>query len=172
MSHVVSIHNRLPTRSLANPMAPLQKASGKPPNLNIFKDRVWGCDAVVRQRDEDIENKLSLTGVPSVFLGCDERRHGEFHLIPSLNKVVSVVKAYKYYPRSFSPVALAPSPRVVINEPRDVPPVNLIGNFQSAVAVPTNFNQQLPVVTAIPMPNRAPTDTSNVAMEVSGVRKG
>ena len=172
MSHVVSIHNRLPTRSLADPMAPLQKASGKPPNLNIFKDRVWGCDAVVRQRDEDIENKLSLTGVPSVFLGCDERRHGEFHLIPSLNKVVSVVKAYKYYPRSFSPVALAPSPRVVINEPRDVPPVNLIGNFQSAVAVPTNFNQQLPVVTAIPMPNRAPTDTSNVAMEVLGVRKG
>ena len=172
MSHVVSIHNRLPTRTLPQNMSPNEAATGKMPNLGIFNKRVWGCDCIVRQRDEDLENKLSLTGVASVFLGRDERRHGEYHFITSLNKVVSVVEAYKYYPKSFTPIHLAPAPKVVIDEPRDKPPVQLIGNFQSAVAVPTNYNAQLPTVQAIPMPNRAPTDNTNVAELVTGVHAG
>ena len=171
MSHVVSIHNRLPTRTLPQNMAPNEAATGKAPNLKIFNKRVWGCDCIVRQRDEDLENKLSLTGVGSVFLGRDERRHGEFHFIPSLNKVVSVVEAYKYYPKSFTPIHLAPAPKVVIDEPRDKA-VQLIGNFQTAVAVPTNYNAQLPTVQVVPMPNRAPTDDAHVGEVISGVHPG
>ena len=40
MSHVVHLHNRLPTRALAPPMAPLEAATKKAVSLSHLKDRV------------------------------------------------------------------------------------------------------------------------------------
>ena len=159
MAHVAAVHNRLPTRALSPPRAPLHAATGQAPSLGMFRDRVWGCDAVVHARAADRESKLSPTGVASVYLGRDEKRNGEYHFIPELNKIMSVVKAHRYFPESFTKLTLLPEPVMAKGEERDQPRVHLIGNHQVRVAVPTNYNPNLPVVAAVPMnladPHRA-----------------
>ena len=166
MAHVVAIHNRLPTRSLSPPMAPLQAATGKMPDLGIFKNRVWGSDAVVHLRYVDREHKLSLTGVPAVFLGIDELRKGEYFFVPSFNKIITAVRAYKYFPNSFTRLTILPEAHYDKNEPTDLPgPQHIVGNYKSAVAAPTNFNPNLPLVAAVPLRVRSPEDAHPVALD-------
>ena len=156
MSHIVDVHNALPTRALSPPIAPDEAVTGKIPNLAKFKDRVWGCDTVVHLRKDEREHKLSPTGVSATFLGLDNRRRGEWHFIPSLNTIKCVVKATKYYPTSFTTIRLTPSPLMDIREERDIPQGHLIGNHPVALAVPTAGNSRLPTATTL-----VPLNTAN-----------
>ena len=151
MSHIVDVHNSLPTRALSPPIAPSEAVTGKAPNLGKFKNRVWGCDSVVHLRKDEREHKLSPTGVSAVFMGLDKRRNGEFHFIPSLNKIKSVVRATKYFPTSFTSIRLSPVPLMDMREERDHPQGHLIGNHPVVVAAPTLGNPQLQTVAAVPL---------------------
>ena len=141
MEHVVEIHNSLPTRALDPPMSPYEAHRGKPPSLKNFSKAVWGCDCVIMLPTPDKEaTKLSPTGVKTNYLGADVRRNGEYHFIPALNKVVTVVRAYQYFPTQFTPIVNAPTPPTVGS-------TSTIGNFQVVPAILANVNiPNLPTV--------------------------
>ena len=152
MSHVTEIHNSLPTRALDPPMAPYHAKNGKPPSLKAFAKGVWGCDCIINLPHPKDGTKLSPTGVKANYLGQDVRRHGEYYFVPSLNKIMSVVRAYKYFPSTFTPIALTPAPIMAINEPRDTTrPWSAIGNHAVVPALPTTLNMNIPIVAAMPI---------------------
>ena len=152
MSHVVAIHNSLPTRALDPPMAPSEARTGKVPSLKRFSKGVWGCDAVVNLPTPSGASKLSPTGVKANYLGVDARRSGEFFFIPALNKVVSLVNAVKYFPTEFTPIRNAPIPSQPPTVQSPMMPIRAIGNYQVAPAVPTAVNNpNLPTTMAIPI---------------------
>ncbi len=166
MEHVVEIHNSLPTRALDPPMSPYEAHSGKLPSLKRFSKAVWGCDCVILLPNPDKETtKLSPTGVKANYLGVDVRRNGEYYFVPILNKVVSVVRAYQYFPTQFTPIVNAPAPpRIALS--------STIGNHPVVPAIlAPGINLQLPTVTAIPVntgPNQAamadPTEFLNLSL--------
>ena len=152
MSHVTEIHNSLPTRALEPPMAPYQAKNGKPPSLKAFAKGVWGCDCIINLPHPKDGTKLSPTGVKANYLGQDVRRHGEYYFIPSLNKIMSVVRAYKYFPSKFTQIALTPAPIMAIDEPRNATkPWSAIGNHAVVPAMPTTLNMNIPIVAAMPI---------------------
>ena len=166
MEHVVEIHNSLPTRALNPPMSPYEAHRGKLPSLKNFSRAVWGCDCVIMLPNPDKEaTKLSPTGVKANYLGADVRRNGEYYFVPALNKVVTVVRAYQYFPTQFTPIVNAPTPPKVGS-------TSTIGNFQVVPVTLANANNpNLPTVTAIPInatPNQAsmadPTEYINLAL--------
>ena len=154
MEHVVEIHNSLPTRALDPPMSPYEAHTGKLPSLKRFSKAVWGCDCIVMLPNPDKgATKLSPTGVKANYLGIDVRRNGEYYFIPSLNKTVSLVRAYQYFPTQFTPIVNAPTPPVV-------GPTTTIGNYPVVpAAVAPGNNPTIPTVMAVPI-NMSPNQAS------------
>jgi transposase InsO family protein len=169
MSHVVAIHNSLPTRALDPPMAPSEARTGKVPSLKRFSKGVWGCDAIVNLPTPAGATKLSPTGVKANYLGVDARRCGEFFFIPALNKVVSLMNAVKYFPTEFTPIRNAPTPAQPPTVQATVMPIRAIGNYQVVPAVPAAANRpDLPTAMAIPInvsPDQAAMADLNSVLE-------
>jgi hypothetical protein len=164
MQHVTDIHNSLPTRSLSPPMSPYEASTGKKPNLGHFKGKVWGCDTICHVRKEDRDHKLSSTGVKASFMGLDRRRQGEFHFVAGENKFISVVKAHKYYPRSFSALTLTPAPTIAIHEKGEDTRQFIIGDHKIGYATPIgSIDPNLPIATAVPLRAMEPRAVTNHA---------
>ena len=84
------ISNRLPTYAHKPPVSPIEKVTGKPPTLKMFKNRVPLCDIWVRiNNPEDQISKLSARNVKAKYLCWDERRGGDLVYIQELNRTAT-----------------------------------------------------------------------------------
>ena len=97
------LHNALPTASLSPPTAPWERATGKQPDLSIFKGKVMFSDCWVNTanpQDKPV-NKLSSNNIKAVYLGYDARRRADFVYIPELKRVTTCFHV-THCPRQFS----------------------------------------------------------------------